>query len=176
MTPSLGAARAPLPPRLRLVPPPQPAGPRMGPRTEPPQPTARRPESQPRPEPLAPPRPLRDAVREDPPLPAAAIQRLALCAAEVLDGSRAIGQLAGAITEEVAQELAARRALRTERRTLYRDERRVVPVPGPPHASAPRPGVVEAAVVLHAPGRTHAVALRFEVRRGAWRVTHLTVL
>ncbi|WP_125098736.1 Rv3235 family protein [Leucobacter chromiireducens] len=113
---------------------------------------------------------------EPPPLSPAAVQRIALSAFEVLEGSRAIAQLAGAVSLEVARQLRFLRALRTERRTLHRDARRIVASPGPPHLSSPREGVVDAAVVLHTPGRAYAVALRFELRSQHWRATHLTVL
>ncbi|MBL3698939.1 hypothetical protein D3228_04655 [Leucobacter luti] len=106
----------------------------------------------------------------------ARIQRLALAAFEVLEGTRALGQLAGAVTPEVARTLKWRRTARTERRTLYGDQRVIVATPGPAHLSEPRPGVIEATVVLHARGRTSAVALRFELLGTHWRATHLTVL
>src|SRR5690606_18716458 len=60
-----------------------------------------------------------------PPPPAQLIQRLALYAFEALEGSRAIAQLAGWITPAVVQQLRERRAARTERRTIYRDDRRI---------------------------------------------------
>lgn len=111
-----------------------------------------------------------------PRLPASAVQRIALSAFEVLEGSRAIAQVASSVTLEVARHLRVRRALRTEQRTLHRDARRIVASPGRPHMTSPREGVVDAVVVLHTPGRAYAVALRFELRARQWRATHLTVL
>lgn len=110
------------------------------------------------------------------PPPAASIQRLALYAFEALEGMRAVSQLAGTITPEVARDLQERRLARTERRTLYGDQRRIVAIPGPVHMSRPHLEAVEAAVVLHARGRTTAVALRLEPSAGRWRATSLTVL
>lgn len=114
------------------------------------------------------------AASADPLAPA--IQRLALSAFEILEGTRAIGQLAGWITPEVLQQLQERRAARTERRTLYQDHRRVVATPGPAHISRPSRNVVEATVVLHAAVRTSAVAVRLERSNEQWRATHLTLL
>ncbi|MCW2288842.1 Rv3235 family protein [Leucobacter luti] len=105
-----------------------------------------------------------------------AIQALALYAFEVIEGKRTIAQLAGTITPEVRIELQKRRAARTERRTLFKDHRLLVPIPGPVHVSRPCSTVIEAAVALHAPERTIAVALRLELTAERWRATHLTVL
>ncbi len=111
-----------------------------------------------------------------PPPPPAAIRRLALYAFEALEGVRSVTQLAGALTPEVSAALHERRAARTERRSLYKDQRRIVATPGPAHISHVSRSVVEAAVVLHAAGRTCAVALRFEAAGTRWRATHLTVM
>ena len=105
-----------------------------------------------------------------------AIQALALYAFEVIEGKRTIAQLAGTITPEVRIELQKRRAARTERRTLFQDHRLLVPIPGPVHVCRPCSTVIEAAVALHAPERTIAVALRLELTAERWRATHLTVL
>lgn len=104
------------------------------------------------------------------------IQKLALYAFEALEGTRAIAQLGGWVTPEVVQHLRERRAARTERRTVYRDERRIVATPGRAHIGRPLPHVVEATVVLYAQPRSCAVALRFEHVAGRWRATDLTVL
>lgn len=105
-----------------------------------------------------------------------AIQRLALYAFEVLEGTRSVAQFGGWITAEVADRLAERRALRTACRSLYRDRRRIVPIPGRVHLDRPSPHVIEAAVVLRAEPRSTAVALRLEYIRERWRATDLTVL
>lgn len=108
--------------------------------------------------------------------PAQLIQKLALYAFEALEGDRAIAQLGGWITPEVVQQLRERRAVRTERRNVYRDERRIVATPGRAHIGRPLPHIVEATVVLYAQPRSCAVALRFEHIAGRWRTTDLTVL
>lgn len=104
------------------------------------------------------------------------IRTLAVYGFEVLDGSRSVAQLGAWITREVADQLIARRTARTERRTLYRDERRTVPVPGPVHLSLSSPIVAEATVVLQTGERFTAVAMRLEYLREKWRATNLTVL
>lgn len=104
------------------------------------------------------------------------IQRLALYAFEALEGVRSVAQLAGWITPDVATALLERRAARTERRTLYRDSRRIVATPGPVHIDRPAPHVIEASLALHATPRTLPVAMRLEHRDRRWRVTYLVVL
>ncbi|EYT55873.1 hypothetical protein H490_0104465 [Leucobacter sp. UCD-THU] len=111
-----------------------------------------------------------------PPPPAQLVQRLALYAFEALEGSRAIAQLAGWITPAVVQQLRERRAARTERRTIYRDDRRIVATPGRAHIRRPMPHVIEATVVLFAEPRSCVVAMRLEHAAGRWRATSLTVL
>lgn len=101
---------------------------------------------------------------------------LAVYSYEILDGSRAVSQLGGWITREVAEHLTERRAARTERRTLTRDDRRAVPVPGPVHLSRPSLLVTEVTIVLRTDVRATAVAMRLEYLRERWRATNLTVL
>lgn len=104
------------------------------------------------------------------------VRQLARAALEVIEGQRAVAQLAARIHPRVARELAERRAIHTEKRTLTRDQRRHDAVPGPAHLSRPAPEVIEAAVTLHEAHRVLAVALRFEWEHGLWRATALTVL
>lgn len=111
-----------------------------------------------------------------PPPDARVIQKLALYAFEVLEGARSATQLGTWILPDVAAQLTERRARRVEQRTLCKDSRRVISVPGPVHIGRPAPDVVEATVVLHAEPRSTPVALRFEYLRERWRVTELTVL
>lgn len=117
-----------------------------------------------------------DSPPDPAPPPHRFIQTLAVHAYEVLDGARAVAQLGPWITQSVAAELIARRAARTERRTLYRDQRRVVPVAGRVHLHQPTPHTIEATVVLRTKVRAAAVAIRLEYSRARWRATHLTVL
>ncbi|WP_146120090.1 Rv3235 family protein [Leucobacter massiliensis] len=111
-----------------------------------------------------------------PPPPTITIQKLALYAFEAVEGTRTVAQLGQWITSDVAAALAERRAARTERRTLYRDARRIVACPGPAHLDRPSSSVIEATVVLYAEPRSRSVALRFEHDGGRWRATELTVL
>lgn len=111
-----------------------------------------------------------------PPPDAQLIQKIALYGYEVLDGSRTVAQLGSWITRDVAEQLRSIRAARTERRTLYRDHRRCVPVPGRVHLSQVSNHVVEATVVLRTEARATAVALRLEFFHQRWRVTVLAVL
>lgn len=104
------------------------------------------------------------------------VRLLAVYSFEILDGSRAVSQLGGWITREVAEHLTQRRAARTERRTLTRDDRRTVPTPGPVHLSRPSPRVTEVTIVLRTEVRATAVAMRLEYLRERWRATNLTVL
>ena len=104
------------------------------------------------------------------------VRLLAVYSFEILDGSRAVSQLGGWITREVAEHLTQRRAARTERRTLTRDDRRTVPIPGPVHLSRPSPMVIEVTIVLRTEVRATAVAMRLEYLRERWRATNLTVL
>ena len=118
----------------------------------------------------------RAAPLDIPPPDLTIVRLLAVYSYEILDGSRAVAQLGGWITRDVAEQLTARRAARTERRTLYRDTRRSVPIPGPVHLSRPAPLVTEVTVVLTTEVRSTAVAMRLEYLRKRWRATELTVL
>lgn len=104
------------------------------------------------------------------------IQKLALYAFEALEGVRSIAQLGSWVTPAVTTALVSRRAARTERRTLYSDNRRVVATPGPVHIDRPLPHVIEAALVLHAVPRTLPVAMRLEFRNRQWQITELVVM
>ena len=113
-----------------------------------------------------------DAPKLDPEI----VAKLAVYAVEILDGSRSMTHLAAWVTEEVAQEIFARRALHAERRSIYRDGRRSVPQPGRVHMSRPFPHIVEAVVMMHTPARSFTVAVCLEFSRQRWRATCLTVL
>lgn len=117
-----------------------------------------------------------DGPPEPPPISPRTIQRLAVCAFEVLEGIRTVRQLGAWISFEVAEEMHERRAARTARRSLYRDDRRVVPIPGPARIDRPRPDAIEATVVLRMQPRAVAVAIRLEVVRQRWQAIALTVL
>ncbi|QIM18009.1 hypothetical protein G7066_03740 [Leucobacter coleopterorum] len=104
------------------------------------------------------------------------IQKLAIYGYEALDGSRSIAQLGAWITRGVVEQLTSRRAAWTERRSLYRDNRRLVPVPGKVHLSQLSNRVAEATVVVQTEVRSTAIAIRLEFLHQRWRATDLTVL
>ena len=111
-----------------------------------------------------------------PPLTHRLIGTIAIFAFEAVEGTRHVGQLGRWITADVAEHLAEYRALIIERRSLYRDTRRIVPTVRKVRATQPSFRVAEASVVLDASGRSRAVALRFEGTRGRWQATSITVL
>lgn len=119
-----------------------------------------------------------EPLHPDPPPPPKDrwLQRLALSAYEAIDGIRHVSQLGASITSEVAEHLAARRAVRTERRSLYKDHRRSVPVPGAVHRSEPVAGVVEVAIVFTDLLHSFVVAMRVEYLQTRWRATRIVVL
>lgn len=104
------------------------------------------------------------------------IQRLAVYILEVLDGTRAIGQLGNTITVEVHDELVLRRAAELERRLLYGDERRSVACPGPVHLHRLRPEVIEGTLTLHLSTGARCAAFRFELRGTRWQASVFTIL
>lgn len=104
------------------------------------------------------------------------IRTLAVCAVEVIQGLRSLDQIGGWVTPGVLASITTQRALRTERNTLYRDQRRVVSTPGRVVTSVPAPGKVDSAIVMHNTHRSFAVAMRFEYIRSKWRATELFVL
>ncbi|KAM9866101.1 hypothetical protein ACIFOC_01014 [Leucobacter aridicollis] len=111
-----------------------------------------------------------------PRLEARVIGAIAVFAFEAVEGSRQVAQLGRWITADVSDELREVRRLNVERRSLYRDSRRIVPVVGRVRITSPARWVTEAAVVLLTPSRARAVAMRFEVIRGRWQATSISVL
>lgn len=111
-----------------------------------------------------------------PPLTHSQIGKIAIYACEAVDGTRSIACLAMWITTGAARALEEYRSLVVERRSLYRETRRLVARVRRVRTTEPVPRVVEAAVVLDAAGSSRAVALRFEAFRGRWQATSVTVL
>lgn len=111
-----------------------------------------------------------------PPLTHRFIGKLAVFLFETVEGTRTIGQLGSWVSLPAAAQLAEHRALVVERRSLYKDARRVVPTVQRVRVSQPSPYTAEAAVVLHTAGRSRAVAIRFEIVRRRWQATSVTVL
>lgn len=111
-----------------------------------------------------------------PRLDAGIIGKIAVFSFEAVEGTRPLGQLGRWITESVADELATVRALNVERRSLFHDYRRIVPSVRRVRSMVPVAGITEASVVLVTPSRARGVALRFELLRGRWQATSITIL
>ncbi|WP_217135387.1 Rv3235 family protein [Leucobacter chinensis] len=104
------------------------------------------------------------------------IRTLALNAVEAVHGIRPLEQLSRYVTGEVFERLLLQRSLRRDRKAVYRDERRIVPLPGRIVSSMPHPGKIHAAVVMHTGERSFAVVLRLEKIESRWRATELAIL
>lgn len=129
------------------------------------EPVAMRPESQ------------ATATRERPADPSPLLVRMiALYAVETIEGLRDTNQVGSWVMPSVLETLLAQRTLRLERRTMYKQSRRIVPQPGNVVLSRPTDLAVESAVVMHVEGRSFAVAMRLEFIRSKWRATQLHVL
>lgn len=96
---------------------------------------------------------------------------------ETLAGVRDLDQLARWLTEEAYRALLTRVNLAIRARSA-----RGVPAARPAHSivsvhhSSPADGVVEAVVIVAAPARTRAVAIRLEGMDRRWRATSLALL
>lgn len=120
-------------------------------------------------DPAVAPRPTASAELPDPgPL----CSGLVLAAVEVLTGARPAAQLLRWLAADVYGGLQQRAALAQRIRGRRRTARAVV---RHVRTSAPRDGVVEAAVVVWDGERVRAAALRLEGVDGRWRVTALEV-
>ncbi|MDA3146399.1 hypothetical protein JSO19_03295 [Leucobacter sp. UCMA 4100] len=115
--------------------------------------------------------------QESPQIPSTlTIRTLALNAVEAIHGIRPLEQLSRYVTGEVFERLLLQRSLRRDRQAVYRDERRIVPLPGKIVSSMPHPGKIHAAVVMHTGERSFAVVLRLEKIESRWRATELAIL
>lgn len=122
------------------------------------------------------PDPLIDAGDEIPAPSPGFVRALAVQGFEVVEGIRTVAQLGPLVSLGVARRLTTMRAVRNERRAVYRDERRRVPRAAGVRIDRHSPDAAEAAVVLHVDARAHAVAMRLEWAHRHWRATDLTVL
>lgn len=104
------------------------------------------------------------------------VRAVAVQGFEVLTGTRSITQLGPLISVGLARHLVALRAVRNDRRIVYRDERRPVPCAGGVRIDVRLPGQAEAAAVVVVGSRAHAVAMRLEWVHRHWRAAELTVL
>lgn len=104
------------------------------------------------------------------------IRTLALNAVEAIHGIRPLEQLSRLVTSDVYEQLSKQRSLRLDRSAVYRDQRRIVPMPGKVMSSMPHANKIHAAVVMHTDDRSFAVVLRLERFGHRWRATELAVL
>ncbi|HEU0256404.1 MAG TPA: Rv3235 family protein [Microbacteriaceae bacterium] len=111
------------------------------------------------------------------PDPRPLVENLSRCVVEAYAGARDIEQLARWVTDRVFQNLLARLALASRaRRAKGVTPKRPHFTIGSTRLCAPRDGVVEAVVLIHAPARTRAVAIRLEGLDRRWRATAIHVL
>jgi hypothetical protein len=115
--------------------------------------------------------------RQRTPTPDPLVTNLARGVLEVLAGVREVDQLARWLSEDAFRRLVTRSNLATRARSA-----RGVPAVRPhlavlsTRSMSPADGVVEAVVIVSAPHRTRAIALRLEGTDGRWRATSLAVL
>ena len=83
---------------------------------------------------------------------------------------------AALVSVGLARHLTALRAVRNDRRIVYRDQRRKAPRAAAARIFRVSRVIAEASVVLHVGPRAHATALRLEWAHRHWRATELTVL
>jgi len=98
---------------------------------------------------------------------------LVRAAVEVLTGSRPTAQLARWLTAELYESLARRAGLAV--RILGRPDPALCARVRRVRCTEVRPGVHEAAVVVHDGVRIRAAAVRVECHRGRWRATALDI-
>ena len=114
----------------------------------------------------------------DPGDPRCFAARLARLTAEVMAGDRAVSQIAPLLSPTVRAVL--KRRLRFAKPTPDPRQRwrpNCVPIRAPVVVlGRPRPGVVEAGVVLHREERTRAYAMRLELRHNRWCCTALEIV
>lgn len=111
------------------------------------------------------------------PAPEPFLENLTRGVLEVLAGVRDVDQLARWLTEDAYRVLVIRANLATRARSARgvaasRPKHAIVSV----HHSSPADGIVEATVIVSAPARTRAVALRLEGMDSRWRCTSLALL
>jgi hypothetical protein len=105
------------------------------------------------------------------------IGNLALCILEVLAGVRDLEQLMRWVTEDVRMTLLHRATIAANARTVKGQSAR------PPKVaiirtlhSSPRPGIVEAVVIVKTPARVRSIAIRLEALDSRWRASAIHVL
>lgn len=105
------------------------------------------------------------------------LTNLTRCIIEVLAGARDLEQLGRWVSEDVYRHLLTRTVLsdRARRITQRRLARPIFSV-GNIHMFEPRPGVVEAVVMVHNRIRARSVAIRLEAMHDRWRASAIHVL
>lgn len=111
------------------------------------------------------------------PDPTPLARNLAFCAIEVLAGARDAEQLARWVTDPVFVNLLRRSLAASQRRAASGTPARR-PKLGllAERYFSPRPGVVEAAIVVRTPSRVRSIALRLEGLDRRWRASSLAIL
>jgi len=96
---------------------------------------------------------------------------------EVLAGARELDQLARWVSDDVYKHLLRRVVLSARARAVTgRTAQRPNISIGRVHIFEPRPGVVEAVVMVHGRARVQCVALRLETVGTRWRASAINVL
>ena len=104
------------------------------------------------------------------------IRTLVLNAVEAVHGMRPLEPLAKLVTPDTYERLLLQRTLRLERKAVYGDHRRIVPMPGRVIASMPHERVLNATVVVHAGPRSMGVVVRLEWFDTRWRASELAII
>lgn len=118
-----------------------------------------------------------EQAAENLPNPEPLLRNLGRSVFEAMAGVRELDQMARWITPDVYSRLLARvqHAARA-RRIRGKQVRRPMIEPKSCHWQSPRPGVVEATVLVDLGPRVRAVVIRLEAFRGRWRAERLHVL
>ncbi|TFD75883.1 3-hydroxyacyl-CoA dehydrogenase [Cryobacterium psychrophilum] len=96
---------------------------------------------------------------------------------EVLAGARELDQLARWVSDDVYKHLLRRVVLSARARAVTgRIPQRPTISIGRVHIYEPRPGVIEAVVMVHGKARVQCVALRLETVGTRWRASAINVL
>ncbi|MFB2584732.1 Rv3235 family protein [Herbiconiux liukaitaii] len=104
-------------------------------------------------------------------------ENLARCVVEILAGSRDLDQIARWLSSDVHAHLLKRVVLSARARRVHGEAPcRPTFSMGRAVVSEPRPGVVEAVVIVHGRARSRAVAIRLEQLGRRWRASAIHVL
>lgn len=123
---------------------------------------------------------LEDTCYTDPatlPDPTQHIRFIAPAVVEIIAGVRNVDQIAAIVSEDVYLRLRERAMLaaRVRRLKTERDKRPTMLIRNL-RLSSPKPGVVEAVVLLSSAERTRAVTVRLEGRYNRWLATSIGII